>query len=362
MKRILVTGSGGVAGVNFVRAIRISPEKFFIAGTDFNIYYLNFPEIDLRFQTPRHTDPTFIQKVGKIMRHHQLEFLHPQPESEAYVISSHRDEIPAVIFLPQPKIYEIGQDKASTANIMKKSKVPVPKTYILNNEDTITEAFAEIDSIPLWLRARKGAGGKMSLSCNSPEEAIMWCKIWLSKGIAQWTDFIIQEYLPGRNYAWDSLWFEGKLITSYSRERLQYIYKNVSPSGITGTPTIARTIHNDKVNKISEDAVKAIDSQPHGFYCVDLKEDINGIPNICEINVGKFHTTGSLWSYAVIKSLKLPWYANISYLYVKIAFDNSVPDDPIPQFDLYPPDIYLIRHIDAGAFLWREDGWKERIL
>jgi len=362
MKRILVTGSGGVAGVNFVRAIRIAPEKFFIAGTDFNIYYINFPELDLRFQTPRHSDPNFIKKISQIMHDYQLEFLHPQPESEAFVIASNRNIIPGKILLPQKQIYKLGQDKALTAEIMQKSKIPIPKTYILDNEKTIFSAFSEIDSPPLWIRARRGAGGKMSLPCNTPDEAIMWAKIWISKGAAKWNDFIIQEYLPGRNYAWDSLWFEGTLVTSYARERLQYIYRNVSPSGITGTPTIARTVHNPKVNEISEAAVKAIDPNPHGFYCIDLKENQDGIPCICEINVGKFHTTGSLWSYAAIKSLKLPWYANMSYLYVTLAYNESIPDENIPKFDLYPPDVYLIRHIDAGAILWREDGWKERIL
>jgi len=33
MERILVTGAGGIGGVNFVRALRASKEEFFIAGT-----------------------------------------------------------------------------------------------------------------------------------------------------------------------------------------------------------------------------------------------------------------------------------------------------------------------------------------
>ncbi len=362
MKRILVTGSGGVAGVNFVRAIRAAKEDFFIAGTDFNIYYINFPDLDLRFRTPRHNDPNFTNEVSQIMRENKLEFLHPQPESEAYVIASHRDKIPGKIYLPRKEIYELGQDKALSAEKLLKSNVPIPQTYSLENEETIKTAFNEIGSTPLWIRARIGAGGKYSLPCNNPEEAIMWAKIWISKGTAQWNDFMIQEYLPGRNYAWDSLWYEGKLVTSYARERLQYIYKHVSPSAITGTPTIARTVHQPKVNEISEAAVRALDSHPHGFYCVDLKENVDGTPSICEINVGKFHTTGSLWAYAAVKSLKLPWYANMSYLYVFIAYNDSIPDESIPKYDLYPSGVYLLRHIDSGALVWREDGWKERIL
>ena len=42
MKNILVTGSGGIGGVNFIRALRATKENFFIVGTDFNQYYLEF--------------------------------------------------------------------------------------------------------------------------------------------------------------------------------------------------------------------------------------------------------------------------------------------------------------------------------
>ena len=42
MKKILVTGSGGIGGVNFVRALRATDEEFFLVGTDFNQYYLEF--------------------------------------------------------------------------------------------------------------------------------------------------------------------------------------------------------------------------------------------------------------------------------------------------------------------------------
>lgn len=362
MKRILVTGSGGVAGVNFVRAIRAAPEKFFIAGTDFNPYYIHFPDLDVRFLTPRHSDPDFTDRVVQIMRDNKLTFLHPQPESEAAVLASQREKIPGKLYLPQKEIYALGQDKAQTAQELLKFNIPTPKTYIIDNESTINNAFDEIGSTPLWIRARIGAGGKYSLPCNRPEEALNWAKIWVLKGITKWSDFMIQEYLPGRNFAWDSLWYDGKLVTSFSRERLEYIYRHVSPSGVTGTPTIARIVYEQKVNEIGKAAVEAIDPNPHGFYCVDLKENRDGIPCICEINVGKFHTTGSLWSYAAINGLKMPWYANMSYLYVKIAFDDVLPDESIPPFDLYPEGIYLIRHIDAGAIIWREDGWKERIL
>ena len=63
MKKILVTGSGGIGGVNFVRALRASDAEFSIIGTDFNQYYLQFPDVDTRINSPRHSDSVFIPLI-----------------------------------------------------------------------------------------------------------------------------------------------------------------------------------------------------------------------------------------------------------------------------------------------------------
>jgi len=48
MNRILVTGAGGIGGVNFVRALRSTKENFHIVVKDFNRYYLQFGDLDDR--------------------------------------------------------------------------------------------------------------------------------------------------------------------------------------------------------------------------------------------------------------------------------------------------------------------------
>ena len=63
MKKILVTGAGGIGGVNFVRALKIFKDKFFVVGLDFNKYYLEFPNVDVRINSPRHSDPNFIKLI-----------------------------------------------------------------------------------------------------------------------------------------------------------------------------------------------------------------------------------------------------------------------------------------------------------
>ena len=40
-KNVLVTGSGGIGGVNFVNALKLAKREYSISGTDFNKYIWN---------------------------------------------------------------------------------------------------------------------------------------------------------------------------------------------------------------------------------------------------------------------------------------------------------------------------------
>ena len=72
------------------------------------------------------------------------------------------------------------------------------------------------------------------------------------RGKANFNDIMLQQYLPGRNIAWDSFLYNGKLVSSCTRERLEYPLKHISPSGITGTPTVSKIIVDESVNRIGE--------------------------------------------------------------------------------------------------------------
>ena len=357
MRRILVTGAGGVSGVNFVRALRATPERLYIAGTDYNPYHINFPDLDASYRTPKHSDASFFEIVHGIVEKETIDFLHPNPEVEAYVIALNRDKVKAKLFLPSVKAIEASRDKYLTAKILSESGL-APKTKLLEGVDDVDEAFASMGS-PLWVRIKEGAGGLGGLRCNDAEEAKSWISAWEKLKGRRISDFIVQEYLPNRDLAWDSLWMDGELVTSFARERLEYAFKHLTFSGIAGTPSVTRTVHDARINEVASKAVKLMDVKPHGIYCVDLREDEGEHPKVTEVGA-KVHTTLGLWGYSAVKALNLPWYANIPYLYVYLAFSKEKPE--MPKFDLYPEGYYLLRHIDSGAVLWREDGWKERLL
>jgi len=345
MKKILVTGAGGPAGINFIMSLRIAPERMFIVGTEANQHILHLAPTDKKHLIPKATDDYYINELNEIIRKEKIEFLHAQPDIEVAVISENREKISANVFLPSKKTICTCQDKLESSKLWLKRDVPVAKTLQLRKESDVDKAFEKLGS-PIWIRVKQGAGGRGSTPAHNKETALSWIKYWKIRQ-KDW-EFIAQEYLPGRNIGFHSLWKNGELATSMARERIEYIYPTLAPSGVTGTPSIQRTIHDEIVNKVGTEAVLAIDSHFEGIACIDLKDNREGVPCVTEINAGRMFTTSFFFSYAS-KILRKDYFTNIPYLYVKIAYKEKLPN--IPQYNVLPKDVYWIRHIDAPAKL-----------
>ena len=347
MKRILVTGAGGPAGVNFTLSLKlVGRREVYIVGAEANKYHIHMAKADKVYLTPKAEEKRYIDTINRIIAEEDVELVYPQPDIEVQVISENREKISAKVFLPSKNTIRICQDKLKTVEVLEKKGVPVPETIEVKGEDDLKKAFEELKK-PIWIRATRGAGGKGSTPASSLEVALAWIRYWKLRD--EKLRFIAQEYLPGRNLAFHALFRDGELITSMARERVEYIYPSLSPSGITGTPAVQRTIHSEKVNRIAEEAVLAIDPNYNGIASVDLKEDVEGIPRITEINPGRTFTTSFFFSYAgklLYRKLSMPvsWFANIPYLYLKVAYGESLP--PLKKYNILPANIYWIRHID----------------
>ena len=361
MTNILVTGAGGSGGISFIRALRLAENqknlKIFVVSTDHNPHFLNFSDGEVRYHSPRHDESTFIPLLQKIICQHQIEFMHPHPSSEAQTVSENLAQFENVkTYLPKPSA--IMPDKLTIYKILSKKGIRVPKTIEVKTYDDIERAFSEIGK-PLWIRARSGAGGRLGLKVENAEQAMHWVELNRLQGRSKVSDFVIQEFLPGRDLAFDSLWYKGKLVTSYCRERLEYFLKHISLSGITGTPTIAQTIIDEKINRIGVNAVKALDPNPHGFYSTDIKEDSQKNCAITEVD-GKWHTTAPLWGYSFSKVFNKP-ELNITYQYLKLALEGKTDGD-LPTYDLFPSNYLLVRQLDGGAILEKKKDQTWRII
>ena len=110
-----------------------------------------------------------------------------------------------------------------------------------------------------------------------------------------------------------------------------------------------------------ESAIKSFDNNPHGNYAVDLKGDYENKMNITEIDSGKFHTTTPLWGYISSKIFKQDSLFNLPYLYTKLGL-GDITEPEILGNDIYPDQTTLLRHIDCGDWILKEDGSKVQIL
>lgn len=330
MKRILVTGAGGTPGYNFVKAIRSSQNKLYIVGTDSSQYHIHLArEVNKAYVVPRYDHEEYIEKLNEIIKNEDLQFVHAQPDVEVGRISRDREKLKAKIFLPDKKTVELCHNKFKLIQHLNTKNLPSAENTLIENEEDLKTAFQELGP-RIWLRAIRGAGGRGSLPVENLEHARAWVDYWDG-----WGDFVAEEYLPGRNMAWQALFKEGELVTSLVWERIEYIIAHVSPSGITGTPSVARIIENKEVNHIATNVVESITRRPNGIFSMDFKEDQTGTPCVTEINPGRFFTP----SYMYVKA-----GFNLPHIYLKLAFNEEIPE--LPKTNAFKHRILWIRGID----------------
>lgn len=353
MKRILVTGAGGSAGINFIASLRMAPEKMYIVGTDINKWHVELPDVDERYILPRCTEGDYIDKVNQLIAEERVEFVHAQPDPEVKAISENREEIRAITFLPSKRTIEICQNKAMLNEILATNSVSIPESILLRSSSDLGGAIARLakGNGKVWLRAIRGAGAKASLPIEEKAHGEMWIDYWAkAKGIG-YGDFMACEFLPGKEFAFQSLWNEGNLITSAARERLEYVFGNLTPSGQSSSPSVARTVHKEDVNETATKAILTVDKNATGIFCVDMKENKDGIACVTEINAGRFFTTINFLAELGI---------NMPYIYIQLAYGEGIPN--LPRYNAAPEDHYWVRLMDKAPILVKGDEWRSRTI
>lgn len=344
---VLITGSGGPLGVNLTRSLLASELPLTLYGTEANPYhvYLSLTRETRLIPHSRDRDAYF-GALGDLVKEFGIDLIIPSHPVEVRAMSEDRERLaPARVFLPPPEVVARGQNKWESYRTWKEQGIPVPQTMLIKDAGDVDKAFDEIESDKLWVRGAgvPGSGiGVASLPVTEPDHMRMWVEFWKGYG-----GMIASEFLPGRNLTWLSVWKDGELIASQSRERLEYVIPHVSPSGITGAPAVSRTLQSPQLTELGSRAVRAIMDRPHGAFFIDLKEKEHGDPRITEINAGRFGTTIHFYTEAGF---------NFPELLLKLALDLP-PGIDIPQTDPLEEEIYWIRTIDCGPVLvHKKDG------
>jgi carbamoyl-phosphate synthase large subunit len=348
VKRILVTGAGGSAAHNFIESLRISKENFYIIGADAKKFHLEMSDCNEYVIIPLVSDKDYLVKLNQLIVEKEIDFVHPQPDPEVLFLSRNREKVKAPLLLPSKETIEVCQEKMQLMKLLSSCGVAVPESYMVNSQKDLKKYLNKIlrKNEKAWLRSTTGAGSKASLPVKYFEHARSWINYWEKMKGTGYGKFMISEFLPGKEFAFQSIWKEGKLITSQARERIEYIFGNLTPSGQTSSPSVAKTVHRADVNKIATAAITCVDPKATGVFCVDLKENKNGTPCVTEINAGRFFTTSNFFAHAG---------SNMPYYYIKMAFGEKL--HKLRKYNAIKADLYWVRMMDMGYKLVKDGHW-----
>jgi hypothetical protein len=153
-------------------------------------------------------------------------------------------------------------------------------------------------------------------------------------------EFTLSEYLPGRDFNVQGIWREGRIVLMKMCERLSYLDGENRPSGMSSTPAVAKTLRDDAVLDICDEAIKFIAPNASGVFNFDLKQDEHRRARITEINAGRFAMITNIYDFT--------GRHNMAQLYVRLAL-GEVPDINEPR-DI-APDHYLVRDYDTNPLI-----------
>jgi carbamoyl-phosphate synthase large subunit len=350
MTRILLTGAGGSAAYNFNDALSLAKRDYQVIGTDTRPYHLELIDVEKKYLVPPVSDAGYLDAMNRLIEKEKIDFVHPQPDVEVAFLASNTDKLNAKTFLPSADAVEKCHDKMEFNKILTSKGVAVPKAVHITDQQSLKDALDELLKVQpkVWLRAIRGAGSRGSLPINSFYQGDAWIDYWRNFRGIDYGDFMASEFLPGHEYAWQSLWYEGELITAQARERLEYIFGNLTPSGQTSSPSVAKTVNRDDINEIGQAAVRAVSDKPHGVFCVDMKEGADGVPKVTEINVGRFFTTSNFFAHAGL---------NMPDMYIQLGLTGQLNGDKPKRLNPLEDDLYWVRMIDMGVKLVKGDAW-----
>jgi carbamoyl-phosphate synthase large subunit len=333
---VFLTGAGGSASENVLDSLEQATTRYRVIGADVSPIKLHLSSAHERCLVPLASDLHYLTALNSAIRHFDAQILHVQPDPEVRKIGANRSQIDAATFLPSDKALQIAGDKSAFAELMKLNEIPVPESLSFESREEIESIVNDMlkRHERIWIRARVGAGARGSLPVSKASQALAWIDWWCQEKGMQPTDFMAAEMLPGREFAFQSIWQNGKLIAGQARERVEYLYGFLTPSGQTSTPAVARTVSDTSITDLAIMSITALDEVPNGIYCADIKESASGIPMVTEINAGRFFTTSNFFSTA---GLNMPDMA------MRAAAGEQLQEVGLSPLD---DDLYWIRMVD----------------
>jgi biotin carboxylase len=163
-------------------------------------------------ELPTADDEAYPDAIRDVISRRKVDVVFVNSDGELKVAPKVLEGVDVTTAHPAPAITKICLDKFVTYEHIGPEGNLFPKTVRIDSDEDLVRAF-DILGEPLWLRPRIGAGGRGAVAIRSVETARVWIDLWREMGVTlkQW---MAQELLPGRNFNWTGLFFDGKLYAN----------------------------------------------------------------------------------------------------------------------------------------------------
>jgi len=237
---------------------------------------------------PGAEDPAYEGAMLELLETTRPDLLLVQHDFEVRAVSRMRERIVergVAVPLPASETVEVCVDKHRSYEAWSAAGLPVPETMLLRTPHDLQAAIARLGP-EVWLRAIEGGGGSGAIATSSLDFGSAWIERFDG-----WGSFTAARMLGRDSITWQSLWWEGELIVAQTRRRYEWAFANRAPAGVTGVTRVAATVADAEIDELARASVLAIDDAPHGVFGVDMTYGRDGVPNLTEINIGRFFTT-----------------------------------------------------------------------
>jgi carbamoylphosphate synthase large subunit len=349
-RRILVTGAGSGGAENLITSLRMSDLDLFIYGSNMDEYMLGRSSADSLVWLPSARADEYIDRLERIVHRENVELVIPNNDTEVDRISRDREQLSCKVFLPPKDTVETCHDKLKMHKRFAELGIPQASSREISSHEDIKAFMEESSAGKYWVRPRRGSGSMGATWVETYAQAKAWIDLWIEMRDFRINDFIISEFLPGRDYAFQSVWKDGRLAVAKMVERLVYFMGRNRLSNMSSTPAVARTVKDDKALDTIFKAIHGVAEKPNGNFCLDLKGNSDGEMCVTEFNIGRFCMITPVFD-------RTGKY-NTAEIYVRCALDSFSPiEDPIDIEE----EVYLIRDLDTLPTIVREEDLRERI-
>jgi carbamoylphosphate synthase large subunit len=170
------------------------------------------------------------------------------------------------VFISEPAVVDLANDKFDTATQLKELRIPVPKTLLLSELRSVTEAGEGL-GYPFLVKPRIGQGGRGVVVYQQASDAVG----------EQRTDVVCQEFMPGEGCDLNLFAYPAGHVKAIAVLQKTRVREGV----ICNAQNVQRVIRRDMV-ELGIRVTRALKLE--GPATVDVRRDRNGVPRVLKFN------------------------------------------------------------------------------